>query len=438
MRLFEWQSTFFPNSHQQRDDFIGYLSTVWENRNRYQDSVDEPDEEENQEERIQRQRFFDFTTDGLISARNFVGVVQYGDIRIEVYPKIFAGSAKKDAGQWQLNLLYWLSYCRKINFPFSFANIDQLDFDDFLELLIHIFAHYTADIISRQPYQSYQTISEETSFLQGRLNFEDYLKNNLTTGRWQHFYCTYMPFVYDNTFNRIIKYVTRRLAGISRNKQNLEKLSEISFLLDDVSDVRCTAADCDLVKLNPLFMDLQNILQLCRLYLSEQIIHFDMADNKNFCFLVPMEYVFEEFTYGFMLDNWPNKGLTSQSKTHLAICEGQNVFQIKNDIYVKDKLIIDTKYKIRYRGDGLKAGVIQSDLYQMVTYSLRRNCKDVLLLYPKSAGGLNDVAVFSIPSASFDLPINITVNTLDITFTDITEAEQIIKERIRELHPMFK
>ncbi|MBK6989184.1 MAG: hypothetical protein IPH33_13750 [Bacteroidetes bacterium] len=55
---------------------------------------------------------------------------------------------------------------------------------------------------------------------------------------------------------------------------------------------------------------------------------------------------------------------------------------MRNDIYIDELLIIDTKYKIRSNDDGLKAGVSQSDLYQMVSYAIRRNCKNVLLLYP--------------------------------------------------------
>jgi 5-methylcytosine-specific restriction enzyme subunit McrC len=437
MRLFEWHNQSFKQHLDLRKDFIAYLSTVWANRNRYVESEEEEDEEERQEELIQKQRFFDFTTDGLISARNFVGVVQYDDIRIEIYPKIFANDPDLDASRWQLNLLYWLSYCRKINFPFSFADLEKIKFDDFLELLIYIFAHYTQELLSSQPYQNYTSVTEGTTYLQGRLEFDQYIKNNLITGKWQNFYCTYMPFVYDNTFNRIVKYVTRQLVNISRNERNKEQLNAILYLLDDVTDIKCTPSDCDKVKLNPLYADLQNVLELCRLYLSDQVIHLDAADNRNFCFLVPMEYVFEEFTYGFINEKWPALGLSSQSRTHLAETNGKTVFQIKNDIYIKDRLIIDTKYKIRYKGTGLKAGVSQSDLYQMIAYALRRGCKNVLLIYPSSPESINQPVSFEIPAEDLDSPIVIAARSLDITFYDISSADEMIADRVRTLNDIF-
>lgn len=436
MRLFEWHSTSF-NEHKARlPDFINYLSVVWQNRKLY-DNQDEITEEEQQEQLIQTQRFFDFTVDGKISARNFVGVVQFDGIRIEVYPKIFSGAKTTDAGKWQLNLLYWLSYCRKIKFPFSLAEVAKLNFDDYLELLIYVFANYTEEVLSKQPFQSYQKVEEETQFLKGRLLFEDYTKHNLTTGNWQNFFCSHEPFVYDNLFNRIIKYVTIRLGAISKNSLNKEKLNEILFLLHDISDVSCTAADCDKVKLNPLFEDHKQILELCRLYLSNQVIDMDSDDSQNFCFLVPMEYIFEDFIYGFISEKWPELNSLSQSTGYLALNEERPVFQIKNDIYFKNRLIIDTKYKIRSDKEGLKAGVSQNDLYQMISYALRRNCRNVLLIYPLTESSINTPTQFEIPSEMLPESLNIDIRNVDITFDNIREADALIEDRIRETNMIF-
>ena len=432
MRLFEWHSNSFEGHKKVVPEFINYLNGVWKNRNRYIELSEDILEEDQQ-----IQRFFDFTYDGKISARNYVGVVQYEGVRIEVYPKIFADDETENVKKWQLNLLYWLTYCRKIKFPFSFADVSKLKFDDYLELLIYIFANYTAEVLSQQPFQTYQKIEEETTYLKGRLSFDNYTKHNLTTGKWQYFYCIHEPFVYDNLFNRTIKYVAKRLLAISENNLNKEKLNEILFLLDDVSDVRCTAEDCDKVKLNPLFDDHKQILALCKLYLSNQVIDMDSEDSRNFCFLVPVEYIFEDFIFGFITEKWPALNLRSQSTDYLAINKESKVFQIRNDIYIKDQLIIDTKYKIRSTNDGLKEGVSQNDVYQMVSYALRRNCKDVLLLYPYTKTCLNSPALFQIPSEMLSGELNIYVQTIDITFDDIHHADEEIKVRVKQIHHIF-
>jgi 5-methylcytosine-specific restriction enzyme subunit McrC len=438
VRLFEWHSASFSEYNKKLPDFVRYLSGVWQNRNHFVELQDELSEEELQEQRIQKQRFFDFTIDGKISARNYVGVVQYENVRIEVYPKIFAHEEPGNSKQWQLNLLYWLTYCRKIKFPFSFADVSKLKFDDYLELLIYVFANYSAEVLSIQPFQSYQVVEEETTFLKGRLSFDNYTKHNLTTGKWQNFYCTLEPFVYDNLFNRIVKYVTRRLLAISENYLNKEKLNEILFLLHDVSDIRCTADDCDKVKLNPLFDEHKQILQLCRLYLSNQVIDMETEDNRNFCFLIPMEYIFEDFIFGFISGNWPLLNIRSQSTDFLALNQGKSVFQIRNDILINNKLIIDTKYKIRSASDDMKAGVNQNDLYQMVSYAIKRNCTDVILLYPNTARSSNKPALFNIQSKMFSEQLNIYIQNINIKFDDIHEADELIRRRIKELNPIFQ
>ena len=437
MRLFEWHSDSFEKHKKVIPEFVNYLSGVWQSRNRYTEVSDDILEEEQYERELQKQRFFDFTVDGKISARNYVGVVQYEGVRIEVYPKIFAGDEPENVKKWQLNLLYWLTYCRKIKFPFSFADVSKLKFDDYLELLIYIFANYTEEVLSKQPFQAYQKVEEETTYLKGRLSFDNYTKHNLTTGKWQNFYCIHEPFVYDNLFNRTVKYVTRRLLAISENYLNKEKLNEILFLLDDVSDIRCTAEDCDRVKLNPLFDDHKQILSLCKLYLSNQVIDMDSEDSRNFCFLVPMEYIFEDFIFGFISDKWPALNIKSQSTDYLATNKGSNVFQIRNDMYINNELIIDTKYKIRGKNDGLKVGISQNDLYQMVSYAVRRNCKNVLLLYPKTHTGLNTPAIFNVASEMLTGNVNIYAENLDITFDNIQEADEYIKKGIKALYPIF-
>ncbi|MGQ7855797.1 McrC family protein [Pedobacter sp. WC2501] len=436
MRLFEWQSTSFLEKKDKLFAFVEYLSGVWENRKKYNQSEDLTEEEEKERE-IQKQRFFDFTIDGKISARNYVGVVQFDGIRIEVYPKVFAYELEENAKKWQLNLLFWLSYCRKIKFPFTSANIANIDFENFLELMIYVFANFTAEILSIQPFQAYQKIEEETNFLKGSLSFNNYTIKNLATGRWQNFYCNHQPFIYDNQFNQIVKYVTRRLLKISQNRINKGKLDEVLFLLDEVSDCAFSAPDCDKVNLNSLFGDHKRILDLCKLYLSNQVIDMDSDESENFCFLVPMEYVFEDFVYGFMNDKFPRLNLVTQSKSFLALNNLKEVFQIRNDIYIKEQLIIDTKYKIRNNENDFKAGVNQSDLYQMISYALRRNCYDVLLLYPFIAGKLNNNAEFKIPSAMLSEDINIYVKNLDISFDDYDSADKIIETRISELIPLF-
>lgn len=73
----------------------------------------------------------------------------------------------------------------------------------------------------------------------------------------------------------------------------------------------------------------------------------------------------------------------------------------------------------------------------MVSYAIRRKCKNILLLYPNSHTGLNTPALFQIQSAMLAEKLNINVQNLDITYDNIHDADELIKERVKKLNPIF-
>lgn len=412
MVLHEWERKKFENP-EKIPPFIDYLSSVWNNRIIYNDTTEDKDDDLDFQIENNRQGFFTFTFDGRISARNYVGVVQFEDTRIVVYPKIFKGFTENEKEAFQTNLFTWLSYCDKITFPFSFADLSKIEFNDFLEIFIGIFANYAEEILFKQPYETYQSFSEETLNLKGNIAFPEYVQHNLITGNWQKFYCNYESFSFDNLFNRIVKYVSKRLFNITQNNSHKAKLESIVFILNEVSDSTCIAEDCNKVKLNPLFVQHKDILELCRMFLSNQVIDLQDEDSKNFCFLVPMEYVFEGFIYGFLNRHFPELNAKyHSSNTYLT---DQNVFQLQQDIVCENPLIIiDTKYKIREKEDS-KDGISQNDMYQMLAYGIRKNIDHIILLYPTTeVPKVTNPSKYTISSELFNQNKLINISAYDI------------------------
>lgn len=391
------------------DGFKSYLDDVWKTRNRFRYEVDETKQEVSEEEQAtfgqNKQRFISF--DGsLIRARNYVGFIQYEGQRINIYPKI---CKDKSHSSILKHLFYWLSYSKRIRFPFAQLPLDKEFADDWLEALIYIFAHQTEETLNNQPYQAYQEVTEGSSFLRGRLAMNEYITNNLSRGRYQYLYCTYEPFLFDNQFNRVVKCVTRLLLSVSSSTINQEKLHSILFLLDGVSDEYCQASDCDLVKLNPLYQELNVILEMCRMFLESTSISTNDSLNSNFCLLLPMEVIFEDFIFGFIEKHLSETKPKSQKETFLT---NDRVFKMKTDIVLKNpQMIIDTKYKIRQHSADLKQGISQADMYQMLAYAYRRGVQNVLLIYPATRG--DNTAHFSISDSLGKNPI-INISAMDV------------------------
>lgn len=366
-----------------------YLSEVWQNRLKYQSF-------ENLEDNASAksyERIFHFDGNQL-RAKNYIGFIQYQDLRINIYPKIVAQQPQKE--EIISKVLYWLSYSNRLQFPFSEISLQQQPFDDWLEAYIYLFAQHAREVLSTQPYHTYQEVVEETSFLRGSLAISEYIQSNLSTGRHQYFQSRHEPFLYDNLFNRIVKYVVKLLLSITQNTNNQHTLHELLFILDEVTDTECRAQDCDRVVLNPLFQDLGLVLSMAKMFLESSSIHHS-NDQHTMALLLPMEVIYEDFLSGFIKKNFPFRNPISQKMGFLASNElSQPVFATKQDLVLSfPKVIVDTKYKIRQKQD-VKRGVSQNDLYQMVAYAIRSSVENLVLLYPKAWNLDSSIDTFTI------------------------------------------
>lgn len=386
-------------------EFNDFLNAIWQNRKEatlnYDENIWEFDENEKE------QQFLKINFLKEIRANNYVGVIRFGETAINILPKIFKQKeplTETDLQGIHAHLLWWLSHCSKIKFPKSWSNFNHIK-SDFFEILIYLFANYTKETLSKILYQTYQEVEKELPYMKGRLDMNRYIQQNLSKGQWHQLSCIYSAFELDNRFNRIIKYVAKLLISVTQNVETKQLLSDIVFMLDEVGDYRMTASDCEKVHINPLYQELKPILDYCRLFLTNSTVLRFKNELEVFAFLLPMEVIFEDFLVGFLQKHFSDnlEIETQKSDKYLASLfydeqkVKEKVFQLRHDIFIKKgekRIIIDTKYKAIYtnpNSQNKKHGVSQSDMYQMVSYAIRRNCQDVKLIYPNRVlSGLND------------------------------------------------
>ena len=383
INLFEYQNkvNFEEDSFEGLE---GFLDEIWKSREKntfYSETGND---------RIESQRFLQFIhKSNELKSNKYVGVIHFEGKKINLLPKILFDSEKEysvnEVNQIQNHLLWWLSYCRKIKFPNYQASLGSAK-SDFFEVLIYLFSKYTRELLNTSIYQQYEEVNRELSFIKGRLNTNKYINVNLSNGRWHKLNCTYDAFVFDNEFNRIIKYVTTLLFNVTTSQDSKKNLREILFILDEVSDVRATAEQCSRISFNPMFGVFETVRDYCHLFLTNCVSFDYKNDLKLFAFLLPMEYVFEDFIFGFIDKELENvKAKTQRSDKYL---DEAKAFNLKPDLWLKTQeksLIADTKYKIVYSDEkDPKKGISQSDLYQMLAYAVRFKVDEIILFYPNT------------------------------------------------------
>ena len=382
INLFEYQNKV--DIQDSLEGLEGFLDEIWNSREKNSFYS------KNGNDKIESQRFLQFIhKSNELKSNKYVGVIHYEGNKINLLPKIFFDSEREyqtnEVNQIQNHILWWLSYCRKIKFPNYQASLGSAK-SDFFEVLIYLFSKYTRELLNSSIYQQYEEVNRELSFIKGRLNTNEYINENLSKGKWHKLNCTYDAFVFDNEFNRIIKYVTTLLFNVTSSQDSKKNLREILFILDEVSDARATGEQCSIISFNPMFGEFETVRDYCQLFLTNCISFDYKNDLKLFAFLLPMEYVFEDFIFGF-IDKELEKVTAKAQRSDTYLDEGK-AFNLKPDLWLKTdhkSLIADTKYKIVYSDErDPKKGISQNDLYQMLAYAVRFEVDEIILFYPNT------------------------------------------------------
>lgn len=383
INLFEYQNkTDFPEEHF--DNLEVFLDDIWNKR----EKSSYYNEDENREEVQHFLQFLHKTNQ--LKSNKYVGVIHYENQTINLLPKIFYDGSK-DASEHDVkvinaHVLWWLSYCRKLKFPNYQTGLNS-EQSDFFEILIYLFSKYTKELLSSSIYQKYVEVESELSFVKGRIDFNSYITNNLSRGRNHKVSCVFDSFETDNNFNQCIKQVAKLLLSATKDSQNKRNLYDILFLLDEVSDVAITADECKRILFNPMFTSFETVRDYCVLFLENSVSFNYKNSLKLFAFLLPMEYVFEDFIFGFI--DREIDGVNPKGQATGRYLDEAKTFGLKPDLILDlgyKKIIADTKYKMVYAdSNGNKKGISQPDLYQMLAYAVRFNLTDIKLLYPKTS-----------------------------------------------------
>jgi len=432
INLFEYQNKVtFPEKHF--DNLEIFLDAIWSKR----EKSSYYNEDENREE---VQHFIQFLhKNNELKSNKFVGVIHFEDQTINLLPKIFYDGAEATDDDLKIinaHVLWWLSYCRKLRFPNYLSGLNSQQ-ADFFEILIYLFSKYTRELLNSSVYQKYIEVENELSFVKGRMNFNEYINQNLARGRNHKVNCIYDSFEMDNPFNQCIKSVTRLLLSATKDQQNKRNLNDILFLLDEVSDVSISSEECKRIQFNPMFTDFETIRDYCVLFLENSVSFNYKKDLKLFAFLLPMEYVFEDFIFGFIDKELEEVKAKSQKQKYL---DELGHFIMKPDLLMEvngKRIIADTKYKMVYdlTSDN-KKGISQNDLYQMVSYAIRFEATDIKLLYPNSVkNNTTDLKTIDIVD-TLALDKKITIKAHQVTILDKQILVADLKEK--KLNAVFE
>lgn len=387
----EWKS------QESLDELLNFLQSNWEQRAIFYD-----DGKVNS-----KQQFLDFIGQKNIRTKDYVGTIVYKGHQLNIFPKVFK-EFKDDDDRKSLdlqhlmhNLVKWIEYTAKIDYPYISIAADMENTDDLQELFVSLYVRYVKAALDRGLFFRYEEKTEDLPTIRGRLDIKDYITKKYPTGQFGKFLCSYSTFEFDNLLNRVIKCTLKFVWNIA-TPSNQKIIRNLLNKLGEVSDQNCTPRDCDTIQLSKMQSKYKIILSMSKMFLLNKTTNYNLDTHDSFCFMFPTDLLFEGFIGGFIQSIFNEDAKVTLQASEVSLVDSirlgdqefAQAFVMRHDILIEHKekgmFILDTKYKevSRFEGNtGFRYDLINDinsgDLYQVLTYAVSRGLDKVYLLYPQ-------------------------------------------------------
>jgi 5-methylcytosine-specific restriction enzyme subunit McrC len=327
-------------------------------------------------------------------------LIQVRDLSIEILPKMYRDGLTEAAQveHAQRNLLYLLHYCYDI--PIYESEIAHMQFRkaNWFEILTFMFTRTLQDIFKKGAQKQYISVEENLPYFKGKCLIQKHIAVN--SFKKHLFYVNYDEFSPDIQLNQVLKFVVNKLKLRSQDLENRRNLHILDQEMDDISLVSNPAPLLDKVIFTRLNENYRPVFNLAKMFIEGNVVETSVGSTGAFAFTFDMNLLFERFIARFLKehresilpDHLQNCGIYSQAggKELARNSKDGKVFWLRPDILIEEKgqaqLIIDTKYK-KLKKEDRKLGISISDMYQMAAYASRYCCSNIILLYPRTAGG---------------------------------------------------
>ena len=382
-----------------------------------------------------------------IKPKNLVGVVQVGDLTLQIFPKLLRTSSYESLESHKTvvmgNLLKMLAVGGEIPIkPSEIAGVLS-EKAPFLEILISIYSQKLLETLRYHRHYTYRTIEEDLNHVKGQINFALY------ASRWHRRHVLpvrYNDRTMDNPLNRTLKYGAYLMSRLTQSRENYRRLKSAMGLLEGVPTVPVSIHETYRIKFNRLNIVFKPLVEIARMFISGTTVRLQTGKIETFTFLVPMEKVFESFVAGLLTNSryevLPREfeGSVIKTQHHIGNLLAEGKFWLIPDITIQTaygtKIIIDTKYKLLNKEDQ-KLGVSQSDLYQMYAYASHWNADVVVLLYPAISNVINREWHFNIKVEGTEKKVPLLIRSLDLgRFNMLNDKEW--KEFLEEFRNLIR
>jgi 5-methylcytosine-specific restriction enzyme subunit McrC len=323
-----------------------------------------------------------------IHFRNYVGVIQVGNLTIEILPKADKETESDEVKKkWQkvlIDMLHQAGFVRVETLSDAHLRLCNASL---LDLFFESFLAEVDELAHHGLVRKYRQSCGSLYALKGRLLFRQQIAQNLV--HRERFFTAHILYDRDNPFNQILRAALDVLLRVSPNPHLVGLAACLMNLFEDCKDIAVTDRTFERLPFTRNTERYRRALQLARLILLNYCPDVRGGSEKVLAILFDMNALFERFVYAQLKreearEPLPKVTFKAQARRLFWKAEGMQK-TIRPDIIARiengtggETVVMDTKWKIPRDG---KPG--DGDLQQMHAYNVQFGARRSLLIYPK-------------------------------------------------------
>ncbi|TKC62149.1 restriction endonuclease [Pedobacter hiemivivus] len=326
------------------------------------------------------QKYFIGTRHG-VRFKQFVGVLQVGNVTIEILPKADLNESE-EYDRWQDILLKMLKYCKWISVDSLTTASLRIKNNSLLDLYFELYLKELESLIHQGLFKKYKPVEDNVTALKGSLRFSKHIQQNLVNKA--RFYTAHQVYSQDHLLHQILLYALQILKKINCNHQLTDRINRVLFSLPEISWRSITASHFKQIVESRKTKPYKQALQIAKMLILNYSPDIKQGKEDMIAILFDMNRLWEEFVYRVLSNNLDAERYRLSFQNKQDFWDNKTIrpdiyMEVLEDLKVVNGYIIDTKWKIV-----ADHSPSDEDLRQIFAYNAHWDCENSLLLYPSS------------------------------------------------------
>jgi 5-methylcytosine-specific restriction enzyme subunit McrC len=327
---------------------------------------------------------------GAVYAKDLVGAVDVGDLRVEVLPKPFGVETSQDARQLMFDLLRWAGSDIRPGWLSGGSEARNTD-------LLQVVEQRAADELLRRlevgAPRRYQEVRERSPVLRGRIQFGEYARQLPSDAHLLP--VRYSPLIADNDLGRLLKALATRLRDRSDTYRARRDLDRCLDLLAGVQTRPLTPELVRRVRLGRMEADWQGLVELAELLASGRSPDpTGIGETRQATLMFPMNRLFESAIRRLLAGHLPPPVACVRSPgEHALLRQDDGASSFSTALAVRPDLLFrasgvfvaagDAKWK-RLSESPPRYSILPADVYQLLAYMRLFRVSTGILFFPRA------------------------------------------------------